>query len=66
MNSIEMKLIGIVYLTLSLLPLPFHSVVTLAILRSKPNRTRPAYIILVVRSIAEMGQLLIHAVSFKY
>lgn len=63
MTPLETKIIGLVYLVLGLLSLPFHFIVSLGILHSKLNRNRPAYIIWVARSVAEIGQLLIHAVS---
>ncbi|KAI6234035.1 hypothetical protein M3Y99_00836900 [Aphelenchoides fujianensis] len=63
MTPLDSRLIGFFYLVLSLFPLPFHLVVISAILRSKKNRNRPAHVITAARSVAEIGQLLLHAIG---
>ncbi|KAI6219219.1 hypothetical protein M3Y95_01116200 [Aphelenchoides besseyi] len=63
MEPLDSRFIGLLYIILSLLPLPFHLIIITAILRPQKNRNRPPYVILTARAVAEIGQLTIHAMS---
>ncbi|CAD5209861.1 unnamed protein product [Bursaphelenchus okinawaensis] len=53
--------VGLLYLFVSLFPIPFQLLVMFGIIKSKLVRSRPAYFIMFVLSVVETGQLLVHA-----